>query len=101
MNRASWSQQARNMADIQIDNINVGYATLDDAVYLFANSYRAPIIRYRAAKRLHRAVKTGKVHENLNTYTERFCYNEIKGLYEYREYEMPQRVKEAFERKGG
>ena len=52
----SWSEQARKMADNQIRyTLETG-----DPVWslrFFSNSYRADIIRYRAAKRFGRAMR--------------------------------------------
>lgn len=62
---ASWSQQAREMCDKQIEYINGGHAFIEDALHLFSNSYRAPIIRDRAAKRFGRLMRAGKVKENV------------------------------------
>ena len=52
----SWSAQAREMADKQI------FQTMQDgnpvfSLRFFGNSYRAPIIRGRAAKRFGRAMR--------------------------------------------
>ena len=52
----SWSEQARKMADQQI------HSTLESgnpvwSLRFFSNSYRADIIRYRAAKRFGRAMR--------------------------------------------
>lgn len=69
----SWSKQAREKADVTYRNYIVGNCTytvwlidtLDraeiggeaGAVRSLAASYRAPIIRYRAAKRLGRLIR--------------------------------------------
>ena len=37
---ASWSQQAREMCDRQVEYINAGHALVEDALHLFGNSYR-------------------------------------------------------------
>ena len=68
----SWSKQARNMSSDMIESINVGYETIEGAISFFSRSYRAPIIRYRAAKRFGRKVREGKVHENLAKYYKHF-----------------------------
>lgn len=68
----SWSQQAREICDNQIAQINSGWQTINGAVKFFSNSYRAEIIRNRAAKRFGRAVRAGKVHENLKEYYKHF-----------------------------
>lgn len=69
---ASWSQQAREMCDKQIEYINGGHAFIEDALHLFSNSYRAPIIRGRAAKRFGRLMRAGKVKENVGAYIENY-----------------------------
>lgn len=51
---ASWSQQAREMCDIQIEMVRRGYTTVEDVMKFFATSYRPDIIRQRAAKRFYR-----------------------------------------------
>lgn len=69
----SWSEQAREKADMTYYNYIVGNCTytiflidiLDEveiggvvgAICSIANSYRAPLIRYRAAKRLGRLIR--------------------------------------------
>ena len=68
----SWSKQARNMSNDIIESINVGYETIEGAINFFSRSYRAPIIRYRAAKHFGRKVREGKVHENLTEYYKHF-----------------------------
>lgn len=69
----SWSQQAREMCDRQIAQIETGWQTIEGATKFFHMSYRAAIIRHRAAKRFGRLVKAGKVHENLVAYHLHFC----------------------------
>ena len=68
----SWSQQARNMSNNMIESVNVGYETIEGAIHFFSHSYRAPLIRHRAAKRFGRKVREGKVHENLVEYYKHF-----------------------------
>ena len=53
----SWTQQARKMADNQIEQILDGEITRAEATRFFADSYHAPIIRYRAAKRFGREMR--------------------------------------------
>ena len=60
----SWSQQARNMSDGVIRNVNNGYWSIDEAVRFFQVSYRHPLIRMRAAKRFGYYLKHGKIHES-------------------------------------
>ena len=40
----SWSQQAREMCQKQIDQVNSGWSTIDRAVYFFHWSYRNKLI---------------------------------------------------------
>ena len=68
----SWSQQAREMCNNEIASIECGYNTIEGARRFFSRSYRAPIIRQRAAKRFGRMVRTGKVHENMEEYYKHF-----------------------------
>lgn len=58
----SWSKQAREMADYQVAAINAGAGSVEFAINFFSNSYRAPIIRYRAAKRFGRLRRAGKIN---------------------------------------
>lgn len=58
----SWSKQAREMADYQVAAINAGVGSVEFAINFFSNSYRAPIIRYRAAKRFGRLRRAGKIN---------------------------------------
>ena len=55
----SWSQQARNMADDQIWNVEHGYETKEEAKKFFHTSYRHSLIRQRAAKRFGRKMRRG------------------------------------------
>lgn len=68
----SWSQQARRMCDDEIWSVNNGWSTIEGAIHFFSNSYRAPIIRHRAAKRFGRYVRAGKVKNNLEEYYKHF-----------------------------
>lgn len=78
---ASWSQQAREMCDKQIEYINGGHAFIEDALHLFSNSYRASIIRGRAAKRFGRLMRAGKVKENVGAYIKNYPLDaKAKGL---------------------
>lgn len=49
----SWSQQARELGDIFFYN----WENKEEAIATLKNSYRAPIIRYRAIKRFARKLK--------------------------------------------
>lgn len=69
---ASWSQQAREMCDKQVEYINAGHALVEDALHLFGNSYRAKIVTGRAAKRFGRLMRAGKVKENIGAYIENY-----------------------------
>lgn len=53
----SWSQQARTKADKIVIAVERGWDTLPEAIDFFRTSYRAPIIRYRAAKRFGRIAR--------------------------------------------
>lgn len=48
------------MCDKQVKMINAGHVLIEDALHLFSNSYRAPIITDRAAKRFGRLLKAEK-----------------------------------------
>ena len=61
----SWSESARYLCDRQVGFIKMGYATIDSVKSFFGVSYRAPIIRVRAAKRFSRLVKSGKVKQGI------------------------------------
>lgn len=54
---ASWSEQARKMADIQLYYVLNGDITEDEAVHFFSTSYRHPRIRLRAAKYFGRKMR--------------------------------------------
>lgn len=68
----SWSQQARNLSNNVIESVNTGYKTIKEATDFFSHSYRAPLIRYRAAKRFGHKVREGKIHENFTEYYKHF-----------------------------
>lgn len=68
----SWSQQARKMCDLQVEYVNYGHSFIEDSLNLISNSYRAPIIRQRAAKRFGKLVRSGKVKENLEAFIENY-----------------------------
>lgn len=68
----SWSQQARKMCDLQVEYVNYGHSFIENSLSLFSNSYRAPIIRQRAAKRFGKLVRAGKVKENLEAYIKNY-----------------------------
>ena len=57
----SWSRQARDMSDFYIGYINRGDITYESASKLISMSYRAPIIRQRALKRLNLWKRKGKL----------------------------------------
>lgn len=54
---ASWSVQARRMAENQINQIISGEITEAEAIHFFSTSYRHPRIRYRAAKYFGRKMR--------------------------------------------
>ena len=57
----SWSKQARCMSDGYIKWIRLGAISYEDAKEMIFNSYRAPIIKNRALKRLNRWYRKGKI----------------------------------------
>lgn len=61
----SWTAQAREMANSQIEAINYCDATIFHATQLFSHSYRHWRIRYRAAKRFGRELRLGHIHETV------------------------------------
>ena len=63
MIQASPPTQARRLANQIILNVEFGYISIDEGMSWFDKSYRAPIIRHRAAKRFGRQVRNGKVVE--------------------------------------
>lgn len=73
----SWSQQAREMCQKQINQVNSGWSTIDHAVYFFHWSHRNKLITQRAAKMFGRAVKKGLVHENLDLFREHWTDKEL------------------------
>ena len=56
----SWSVQAREMADNQIKLVTFQVNSIEYAKEFFSKSYRPKIIRYRAAKRFGKWLKTLK-----------------------------------------
>ena len=68
----SWSEQARQMVQSQVNMINDGWATIEDTIKFFSLSYRNKRIRMRAAKRFGRLVRKEKVTENLFLYRMHF-----------------------------
>ena len=69
------------MCDLQVEYVNSGNAFIEDALRLFSNSYRAPIIRGRAAKRFGRLMRAGKVKENVGAYIKNYPLDaKAKGL---------------------
>ena len=53
----SWSEQARELADRQIEYVVYGDKTIKEVLHFFSISYRADIIKYRAEKRFMRKIK--------------------------------------------
>ena len=53
----SWSGQARELADRQIEYVVYGDKTIKEVLHFFSISYRADIIKYRAEKRFMRKIK--------------------------------------------
>jgi hypothetical protein len=60
MKTMSWSMRARKMCYNQLGQYLCGEKTKQECIEFFSTSYRAPIIRIRAAK------KFGKMLRNLN-----------------------------------
>ena len=60
----SWSEQAREFYDNIEHNVNCGGWSIDHAIYFIHNSYRAPIIRGRAAKKFGRRLRAGRIAES-------------------------------------
>ena len=69
---ASWSAQARKICDNQIALINAGWQTIDGTRKFFSSHSRNNLIMNRAAKRFGRAMRAGKIHENLEEYRKHF-----------------------------
>lgn len=57
----SWSKQARRMSNTYIEYISCGDTTYEKAKEMISASYRAPIIRQRALKRLNLWKRKGKI----------------------------------------
>ena len=53
----SWSEQARELADRQVEYVIYGDKTIKEVLHFFSISYRADIIKYRAEKRFMRKIK--------------------------------------------
>lgn len=64
----SWQVQGREIADRQIEYVNAGQQTIQGAIKFFNDSYRNPKIIMTAAKRFGKAVRSGKVKENIEAY---------------------------------
>ena len=65
----SWSEQARNMCNKQVERVIAGRACIEQARCFFIMSYRHQRIRYRAAKRFGRLIRAGKVRETSESVT--------------------------------
>ena len=52
-----WSEQARELADRQVEYVVYGNKTIKEELHFFSISYRADIIKYRAEKRFIRKIK--------------------------------------------
>ena len=52
-----WSEQARELADRQVEYVVYGDKTIKEVLHFFSISYRADIIKYRAEKRFIRKIK--------------------------------------------
>ena len=53
----SWSEQARELADKQVEYVIYGNKTIKEVLHFFSISYRADIIKCRAEKRFMRKIK--------------------------------------------
>ncbi len=56
----SWSSIARKWADVHYDEIINNRETEEEVIQMFAESYRADILRYRAVARLGRRLRKYK-----------------------------------------
>ena len=52
-----WSEQARELADKQVEYVVYGDKTIKEVLHFFSISYRADIIKHRAEKRFIRKMK--------------------------------------------
>ena len=52
-----WSEQARELADRQVEYVIYRNKTIKEVLHFFSISYRADIIKYRAEKRFIRKMK--------------------------------------------
>ena len=52
-----WSEQARELADRQVEYVVYGNKTIKEVLHFFSISYRADIIKYRAEKRFIRKME--------------------------------------------
>ena len=52
-----WSEQARELADRQVEYVFYGNKTIKEVLHFFSISYRADIIKHRAEKRFIRKMK--------------------------------------------
>lgn len=77
----SWSQQARELGERTILNVNRGSWSIDMAMYFLRNSYRHPLVRFRAAARFRRALLNGRIHEHPSSIQR---WNQYKEKWEYR-----------------
>lgn len=60
----SYSEQARELSNRAIDNVNCGAWCLEQAFRFFVLSYRCERIRFRALRRFMRYVNNGKIQEH-------------------------------------
>lgn len=74
----SWSEQARRLANREVESVEAGWQTIKGAYEFFSRSYRHPLIRGRAAKRFGRLVRAGKVKEDLEEYYRHFPEDKAK-----------------------
>ena len=90
---ASYSQQARELCATQIRQINAGKQTIEGANHFFANSYRHPLVRRRAAKRLGMKIRQGLVHEDIDAYIEYYGVENLITSWAYSGIPLPSKIK--------
>lgn len=64
----SWSKRAREIADMQAEYVEDGWALIHDVTNFIPTMEENPIIKQRVAKRFGRMVRSGKVKDNIDLY---------------------------------
>mgnify|MGYP000205122457 CR=1 FL=1 len=90
----SWSQQARELCDNQVEQIKAGWTTIEWAEHFFSTSYRHSLIRNRAAKRFGRLVRAGKVKNNYELFKTHWSDEEIVQQWVYNKKPLPYWLKD-------